>query len=48
MHAVSLDLFCPEANGVRDPSFGARTDTKAEAMTNAGVFVILHVSPGSP
>ena len=48
MVGLSLDLFRPKANGVRDPAFSARTDAKPEAMTNAGVLVILHVGPGSP
>ena len=39
-------MFFPEANGVFDPSFGAGTNTEAEAMTNARIFVILHVGPG--
>jgi hypothetical protein len=45
--ALSLDLFRPEANSVRDPSFGTRTHAKPEAMTNAGVLVILHTGPCS-
>jgi len=48
MNGLSLDLFRPKANSVRDPSFGIRTDAKSEAMTNAGVPVILHTGPCSP
>jgi hypothetical protein len=45
MDRLSLDLLRPKANSVRDPSFGARTHTKAEAMTNAWVLPILHFGP---
>ena len=31
----AIDVLCPEANGVGDPSLGARADAEPEAMTDA-------------
>jgi|tagenome__1003787_1003787.scaffolds.fasta_scaffold20549535_2 hypothetical protein len=40
--SLPLNLFRPEANRVRYPSFGARPHAEAEAMTDATVLSILH------
>lgn len=48
MIGLSPDLFRPKTNSVRNPSFGVGTGAKPEAMTNAGILVILHASPRSP
>ena len=36
----------PEADGVENPSFGARPDAKAEAMTHVGIHPELHARAG--
>src|SRR5512145_879240 len=42
---LAEETFLPEANGLSDPSLGARTDTKTEAVSDAPIPAVLHVGP---
>ena len=41
-----LDLLLPKANSGQNPPIGARIGTETEAMTKAGVLVILDFGSG--
>jgi len=37
----SLNLLRPEAQRVRDPALGSRTDSRTEAVSDVGILVVL-------
>jgi hypothetical protein len=42
-----LNLFRPEGDSIRDPSFGTRAYAQAKAVTHTGVLPVHHLGPKS-
>jgi hypothetical protein len=46
LQLASIHRFCPESNGIVQPSVGARADAEAKAKTDTWVFVVFDLGPG--